>query len=171
MNLRAHSAARILRRLRHRVGFRGYFLLTLAAVDIFNGLAFVAPAGSVSAETNRYLAAAIPFDDVNLSNWTWAFAWWLVAAFCIVNAFKKGSDHWGFGPAIAIKVAYVVTFVYAAQHGLADGWRRVVIWSFVASSVWVMSRWPEPPRPIAVIAKEMDETAEIQRIRDGDTHA
>jgi hypothetical protein len=158
--------SRALRRLRHRIGFRGYFLLTLALVDVFAGLAFVRPASVASAETNNYLAKAIPFNDVNLANWTWAFAWWLVAAFCIVNAFKTERDHWGFGMAVAIKVAYVVTLVYATQHGMPDGWRRVVIWSFVASSVWVMSRWPEPARPLAVLIQEIEETTEIKRIHD-----
>jgi hypothetical protein len=155
---------RAIRSLRHRVGFRGYFLLTLGVVDIAMGLSFIRPGSPGIAVSNSYLAAAIPFHDLALSNWTWAFAWWLVAAFCFVNAFKVGRDHWGFGMAVAIKVAYVVASIYAVQHGQPDGWRRVIVWSFITSSVWVMSRWPEPARTLAELNREIEETGDIPGI-------
>lgn len=157
----------LVRHLVRRIGFRGYFLLTLAIVDIFQGLNFIRPGSTVQAQSNRYLADAVPFHNPEVANWTWAFAWWVVAAFCLYNTFKICRDHWGFITAIAIKVAYVASLVYGTLHGMPDGSRRIVIWAWFASTVWVMSRLPEPPWTLLDLDGELERTAEIPRAEEG----
>jgi hypothetical protein len=154
------------RRLRRRVGFRGYFLATLAIVDVFQGLNFIHPGSTGQALSNTYLADAIPFRNIEMSNWTWAFAWWLTAAFCLYNAFKRCKDHWGFIAAITIKVAYVVSLVYATMHDMPDGPRRIAIWAWITTAVWVMSRLPEPPYDLI----DLNEQYEQERTGEIPTH-
>jgi hypothetical protein len=157
----------LIRRLIHRVGFRGYFLATLALVDIFQGLNFIHPGSVVQAASNAYLADAIPFHEEETSVWTWAFAWWLTAAFCLVNAFRTTRDHWGFLAAIIIKVAYVVSLIYGSMHGMPDGPRRVVIWAWITTAVWVMSRLPEPPWDLIDFNEEIGHSGEIPAHGEG----
>ena len=158
---------RPLRTLIHRIGFRGYFLLTLAVVDVFQGLNFVQPGNPGQAQTNRYVGAAVPFDNPDTANWTWALAWWVVAAFCVYNAFKTTRDHWAFLMAIFIKVAYVTAMVYGSMHGMIDGPRRIVVWAWFASTVWVMSRLPEPPWTLIDLNEEIEDSIEILRRDQG----
>jgi hypothetical protein len=89
----------LIRRLIHRVGFRGYFLATLALVDIFQGLNFIHP-GSV-------------------------------------------------------------------VHGMPDGPRRVVIWAWITTAVWVMSRLPEPPWDLIDFNEEIGHSGEIPAHGEG----
>lgn len=155
-----------------RVGYRGYFLLTLAVVDVFQGLNFVRPGSSVQASSNVFIAEAIPFGDLDVRLWAWALAWWAVAVFCVWNAFKTSRDHWGYLSAIFIKVAYVTVLVYGTTHGMPDGWRRVTIWAWFASTVWVMSRLPEPPWTLidmdSGIREAQEHAAEVEKEEDGD---
>jgi hypothetical protein len=147
----------------HRIGFRGYFLATLAFVDVTQGFNFISPGSGAQAASNAYLADAIPFHEERTSLWVWAFAWWLTAAFCIVNAFRTTRDHWGFLAAIIIKVAYVVTLIYGSMHGMPDGTRRVIIWAWITTAVWVMSRLPEPPWELIELNGEIED---IERSRE-----
>jgi hypothetical protein len=114
----------------HRIGFRGYFLATLAIVDVFQGLNFVQPGSAGQVVTNSYLADAIPF-------------------------------HWGFLAGIIIKVAYVVSLIYGTMHGMPDGPRRVVIWMWILTAVWVMSRLPEPPWDLIEMNEDIERSGEI----------
>jgi hypothetical protein len=158
---------RLFRRLVRRVGFRGYFLLTLGIVDVFQGINFIRPGSPGQARSNAYLADAIPFHNPDTSNWTWAFAWWIVALFCFYNAFKKCRDHWGFIMGISIKVAYVVSLIYGTTHGMLDGPRRIAVWAWITTAVWVMSRLPEPPWTLIDFNEEMEHSGEIPKIRGG----
>jgi hypothetical protein len=154
----------------HRIGFRGYFLATLGIVDVFQGFNFIYPGSEAQAASNAYLADAIPFHQMETALWTWAFAWWLTAAFCFVNAFRITRDHWGFLAAIVIKVAYVVTLIYGTMHGMPDGPRRVAIWAWITTAVWVMSRLPEPPWDLIEMNEDIERSGEIllpPRNRDG----
>lgn len=162
-----------LKRLRRRVGFRGYFLATLAVVDVFQGFNFVRPGSLGQALSNAYLADAIPFPDLYVSLWIWAALWWTVAVICFYNAFKKCRDHWGFIAAITIKVAYVVTLIYATTNGMPDGPRRVAIWAWITTAVWVMSRLPEPPYDLIGLDEEYERerTGEIPTIGEGGERA
>lgn len=152
-------------RLMVRVGNRGQFLLLMGLLDVFIGYDFLHPSNAATALNNSYIARAIPIESYEASVWVWAFGWWMVAAFCIVNAFKH-DDHWGFGMAISIKVAYVVAALFAVQAGLPNASRLIVIWSVIAAIVWRIARWPEPSRPIEELAAEIEATGEVPPPRD-----
>lgn len=168
MDTRRHSRLpRPIRRLQHRIGYRGFFLITLGIVDTFQGWNFIEPGNPGQAVSNAYLARAIAFDDLEWSNWTWAVIWWIVAAFCFYNAFKKQRDHWGFLAAIFVKVFYVVALIYATSNGMSDGPRRIAVWTWFAITVWIMSRLPEPPWTLVDLNDEMED---IERSGELPTH-
>jgi hypothetical protein len=148
------------RRFPHRIGFRGFFLASLAILYVFQGLNFIFPGGTAQAAANVYLADAVPFPEYETSIWTWAFAWWLAAAFCIVNAVRT-RDYWGFLAALVIQVAYVVTLIYGTLHGMPDGPRLLVIWAWITVAVWLMSRLPEPPWNLIELNDEIGRSGEI----------
>jgi hypothetical protein len=156
----------VVRRLFRRIGFRGIDLLLLAAVDFAYGLSFVHPSDPGQRIVNGYLAAAIPFDDVALSMWTWAFMWWLTGAFCLVNAFRR-EDRWGYGMAIALKVGYVTAILYGNQHGMPNGTTRAIVWIFITGWVVAAARRAEPHRDIREVARELEETGDIPRYDGG----
>jgi hypothetical protein len=150
------------KRLTHRVGFRGTDLLMLAAVDFAYGHTFISPDPGQQV-TNGYLAAAIPFRDHEMSMWAWAFMWWITGAFCLINAFRR-EDQWGYGMAIALKVAFVTAILYGSAHGMPGASTRAIVWVFVTGWVVAAARRAEPRRDIVVVARELEETGELPRV-------
>lgn len=150
-------------RLRHRIGRRGYFLLTLAAVDFAFGYRFIVPDSVGQAMQNRWLAEIVPVHDHEVSLWIWALSWWMTGCFCLVNAFRR-QDAWGYGMAFSLKVAFVAANWLAGSQGMPGSTTRVLVWSFIASAVLVIAKWPEPRYSFPEVAQELENTGEIRRI-------
>jgi branched-subunit amino acid ABC-type transport system permease component len=152
----------VVRRLTHRVGFRGMTLLLLAAVDFAYGRTFIQPDPGQQV-VNDYLSAAIPFAGPEVSRWAWAIAWWITGLFCLVNAFRR-EDRWGYGMAIALKVAYIVAIVSGGLNGMPNSTVRGIVWGFITAWVVVEARRAEPHRDIGAVAREMEETGDLPRV-------
>lgn len=152
-------------RLARRVGRRGYFLLTLALVDFAYGQTFVWPADPGQRITNGYLIRLVPFVNAEAAPWFWALAWWITGLFCLVNAFRR-ADRWGYGMAVGLKIVYIGACLVAATEGMPNGTTRAIVWIFIASAVFLISTWPEAHRDIRTVAREMEESGEIPRVRD-----
>jgi hypothetical protein len=148
-----------------RIGRRGYFLLTLAAVDAAYGQTFVWPKDPNQRAVNQYLINLVPFLEDGAAAWAWALAWWITGAFCLVNAFRR-EDRWGYGMAVGLKIIYVGACLVAASEGMPNGTTRAIVWIFIASAVFLISTWPEAHRDIRTVAREMEESGEIPRVRD-----
>jgi hypothetical protein len=151
--------------LARRIGRRGYFLLTLALVDFAYGRTFVWPADPGARVVNGYLTELVPFAADGAAAWVWMMAWWVVGAFCLVNAFRR-EDRWGYGMAVGIKIIYVGALTVAASEGMPNGTTRALVWMFIASAVFLISTWPEARRDIQDVAAEMERTGELPRVRE-----
>lgn len=150
----------------HRIGYRGSTLLLLAAVDCAYGRTFIR--GDESQEiANRYLYQSLPFSDPRVSQWAWALAWWITGLFCLVNAFRR-DDRWGYGMAVALKVAYVLAILYGGTLGMPNASTRSIVWTFIAAWVFIEARRAEPRRDIGEVARDM-ESGEVDG--DGDRDA
>lgn len=163
---RIRSIVSPVRGLGRRIGFRGATLLLLALVDFAYARTFIHPDPGQEI-ANRYLSAAMPFSDPAISRWTWALAWWITGLFCLVNAFRR-NDRWGYGMAVALKVAYVLAILYGGTLGMPNASTRGVVWTFIAAWVLIESRRAEPHRDIGEVAREMEETGEIPKPEGGD---
>lgn len=149
----------VARRLVRRIGYRGATLLTLVVLDLAIGRTFVAP-DPAQREVNAYLAAAIPSSDPKIVAWAWAWAWWITGLFCLVNAFRR-EDRWGYGMAIALKVAYVVAVVNGGINGMPGSTTRALVWGCIAAWLVLEARRAEPHRDIGEMAREMEQTGEL----------
>jgi len=155
-----------IRHLAHRVGFRGYFLLMLAVVDFAYGMTFLRPDEAGQAITNRYLAEALPVDNLTAAAWIWACAWWVTGLICLVNAFRR-EDFWGYAAALALKVAYLTAVGYGALHGMPNATTRLIVWGFIAGLVVAEARRPEPTRDIFTVSRELDQTGGLPPGEEG----
>jgi hypothetical protein len=151
--------------LRHQVGRRGYFLLTLAVIDAYYGWVFVSPETPSMAMQNRFLADVIPFATPAVALWVWAIGWWTTGAVCLVTAFRV-DDRFGYGAAFSLKIAWIAANALAGFEGMPGAWTRVIVWSFVASSVLVIAKWPEPRHSLPEIIEEIQNSGEMPRVFD-----
>lgn len=145
MLARLHRAVHIpvIHRIIRRIGRRGYFLLTLCAVDILVGWNFLYPDSESRALQNARMAEIIPLDSSSASQAVWAVLWWITAGFCLVNAFRR-EDRWGFGAAVALKVLWSATYVFSAiEYSQSTGYVGAAIWVWIATLVLAVSTWPE----------------------------
>jgi hypothetical protein len=156
----------LLARLVHRVGYRGFILLTLAVVDFAYGRTFVWTDDPGARITNSYLVNAIPIADHVAGQWLWLTAWWGTGLFCLVNAFRR-NDHWGYGMAVALKILYVGAIVLAGERGMPNATTRLIVWTWIAVMVFVEARRGEPGRDIGAVARDLD-TGGIPRVTNGD---
>lgn len=124
------------KRVRHRVGHRGAFLLFLALLDWALAYALLTlPPAAVAAQ---HLVPPATF---------WAGAWVFVGAVCVVGAFVR-EDRFAYAGAAGIKAAWAAVSVrtWLAGH-TPQGWVAVVIWLAFAVTVLLISSWPEPQAP------------------------
>jgi hypothetical protein len=125
-----------------RVGFRGATLLWLAFLDVIYGLSLVFPAPQVSrSASSRWIAEIAPLP-------AWGALWLLVAAVLIWCAFRR-KDAPAFAAAVSIKVVWASLTTAGWILGEVDrGWVSGVVWAVFAGWAALVSRWPEPPKPL-----------------------
>jgi hypothetical protein len=148
--------------LRHQVGRRGYFLLTLAVIDVYYGYSFIHPDSPAIASQNSYMLDVIPLTSHAQALWVWAAGWWMTAAFCLVSAFRT-NDRLGYGMAFSLKIAWISANALAGFDGMPGAFTRCVVWSFIASSVLVIAKWPEPRHSLPEVIAEISSTGELPR--------
>lgn len=167
--MRSLHPRRLWEPLKHQVGRRGYFLLTLAVVDFAYGWMIVFPDTPAQRAQNVWLAEVIPGLDTGPSLWVWAIGWWVTGAFCLVNAFRK-DDRLGYGVAFSLKVAWTAANAVAGFGGMPGSATRCLVWGFFASCVLVIAKWPEPRNSLPEIVREIEQSGEIPRVgrADGD---
>jgi hypothetical protein len=148
----------------YRVGRRGYFLLLLALVDAVLGYRMIRPESPGQAEQNHFMGSVIDSLDHCMALWFWACLWWATGLVCLFNVLRK-QDYSGFGAACAMKVVWVAGNIAAGIDGM-PGWQlRAVVWAFIASTVLVVARWPEPHNSFPEVLADFENTADGSRSR------
>lgn len=153
--------------LRHRVGRRGFFLLTLAVVDFIYGRSLVYPETEAQALSNRWLADVIPGLGQQESLWLWAITWWVVGALCAINSLLR-SDVWAYSAAFALKVAWVAANAVAGLSGMPGAINRCLVWGFIAACVLMIASWPEPRNSLPEVFRDIEQSGEIPRMGSDD---
>lgn len=122
------------KRLIHRVGHRGSYLLFLSLVFLGYGY-------SLFFENNPRIHHVNLFIDPRL----WGTAWLIVGAICIIQAFAL-QDRIAFALSASILVAWGL--IMLASWLLTDtdpfGWLSACIWLGFAAITSIVSYWPEP---------------------------
>jgi hypothetical protein len=129
-------------RLRRRIGRRGAALLVFAFIDLVIGWSLLdgtAQAQARAVPAYAAMLAVAPFV-------VWGVAWVTVGAVCVVQAFAR-FDRVGYGAAIGIKVVWAGCFLASFLFFEAPrAWLGAATWAVLASLVYLVSGWPEPPR-------------------------
>lgn len=125
------------RRLTHRVGRRGAFLLFLSFVDAIYALSLAAPTADARRNpTFMFIAHSAPL-------WAWAALWGCVSAVCFVGAFLR-HDRWAFAAAMFLKVLFGVTLLGAQLVAHIDrAYVGAAVWLVFAAVTYLISTWPE----------------------------
>ena len=110
-------------------GYRGMFLLLLAAFDVFYGLYLV-------------LGAPLQFAPL-IPERAWGIIWLAVAA-ALAEGALLGERRWHFALAVALKTAWAMEFFRLQHlHGSLE-WTRGGYFLALAGLVLLASAWPEP---------------------------
>ncbi len=119
-----------MKRLLHRIGHRGAFLLFLAVLDVLFGYALLQP-------------HVILFRTI-LSSTEWSALWLGTGTICLIQAFMKW-DRIAFTLAIGLKTAWGMLMLHwwLVQHQPL-GWISIIIWWSFAAVIGVVASWPEP---------------------------
>jgi hypothetical protein len=127
------------RRLCHRVGRRGIFLLFLAFLDLASAARLIWPDPQTTTSVSyQYLASIVPLV-------AWAGLWALVAVVCAVYAFLP-QDAVAFGMAAFLKFLWALVYLVGwLAVGVPQGYFSVALWAFAGLVVLVISTWPEVP--------------------------
>lgn len=128
-----------IRRLRHRVGRRGAFLLFLWLLDwvYAYGLAFPTPR-ALSNPTSIFLMHIMPLGH-------WAFAWGAVGTVCLFYAFRS-IDAPAYAAATLLKVTWATTFLLGwIFAGVERGYLSTAIFGAFAAVIMLISTWPDDP--------------------------
>lgn len=125
---------------RFRVGRRGAALLFFAFLDMYYGVSLLAPTKEArSSSAMMWVASILPL-------WVWSLGWFLVAALCMVDAFRQ-HDRIAFSAAMGIKMLWAGIYVGAQLAGVLErGFAGAAIWLALAALVGLLSSWPEPPQ-------------------------
>lgn len=126
----------MIRRLGHRLGRRGAFLLFLAGLDVVISISLYAPPDPQPPSVS-YVAGLAPL-------WAWGTLWACCAVLCAVNALRR-VDRVGYGAAMAVKVLWGLSLAGGALTGhIPRGMFSAAVWLTFAAVVWLISTWPEP---------------------------
>jgi hypothetical protein len=143
MPVSSSSLGGLWRRVRHRIGRRGAFLLALFLLDTGNAARLTWPSReTLASPTVQFLSGVAPLP-------LWGAAWGAVGALCLIQAFMT-SDRVAFTSASALKVAWALVHVGAWLAGVAQAWWSAVIWLVMAGVVHVIATWPEHPDAVGV---------------------
>jgi hypothetical protein len=114
-----------------RLGRRGTALLFFTLVDIIYGF------GLLTAP--RPLVPFYAWMNDIMPLLLWAYVWWLVAAICLIYAFRI-HDTAAFMSAVALKVAWGMTALFGWMAGAIDrGYLSAVIWLAFAAFVFLIA--------------------------------
>ncbi len=120
-----------------RLGRRGSALLAMAVLDVFYGIRLITvdPGGS---DFYRWLDAAVPL-------LFWGVLWLVVAALCLLSAFRPTNDRAGFLAGLLIKILWSALNIIGYLTGeVFDGWMWAVIWTGFAVIIGIITGWAEP---------------------------
>jgi hypothetical protein len=133
MNLSVH-----LKRMTHRLGFRGAFLLFLAELDLVTALTLIFPTPrTLQTPIYVFLNLIAPLD-------IWGCLWGVTGMLCLVYAFRR-DDAPGYAAAMFIKVLWAAMFLLSWAFAHVElGLLGMFVWVSFALVVGLISRWPEP---------------------------
>jgi hypothetical protein len=121
-----------------RLGYRGAFLLFLAAIDVVYGWFLVNPTPEQT-RTSQFV-----WRDHIMPTEAWGVIWLTVAFILAVSAFLK-QDRIGYAAAIALKLGWAFIAAVAALSGsVQGGWSSVAIWGGFAGLTIMESGRAEP---------------------------
>jgi hypothetical protein len=137
-------------KLRHRIGHRGTFLITIGIYDIFYGW-YLAIGGQIQ---------ALPLIGEN----PWGWIWISTGIFLIAGAFTK-RDAIFFTLAIFIKVVWALEYFRLdyVEH-IPDDWLRGCYWLALSCAILAAAWWPEPIHLTHPAEPTTENT--VQRARD-----
>lgn len=135
MSWLTHAAARV----GARVGRRGYTLLVLGIFDELYALSIPA-ADTTRTATARWLAHVLPLD-------AWAALWAAAGIVLVISAFLD-RDQVGFATAELLKAGWALVYLVGwIWHDVYRAWVSFVVWTLVASWLFIISTWPEKQWP------------------------
>lgn len=121
-----------------RLGYRGAFLLFLAAIDVVYGWFLINPTPE-QARTTQFV-----WRDHILPSEAWGAIWLTVAAILVVSALMR-QDRVGYAAAIALKVGWAFIAAMSGLTGHTQGsWTAVAIWGGFAGLTIMESGRAEP---------------------------
>lgn len=124
-----------------RLGYRGAFLLFLAAIDLLYGWAAM-----IHPTAESRLTSAFIWRDRFMPAEAWGSIWVVVGSALLISAFMR-QDRIGYALAIALKIGWATVAALGGIIGHVQGaWSAVAIWGGVAGMTILVSGWPEPVR-------------------------
>jgi hypothetical protein len=124
------------RRLAHRIGRRGCFLLFLALVDVLIAYSMTPFTAVAQLPLYRHFTEYLPLQ-------VWAAIWTAVGLTCAVQAFAH-RDHFAFALASALKFTWAALYLSAwTIDDIPRGWVGAVIWIGFGGVTAIIASWPE----------------------------
>jgi hypothetical protein len=121
-----------------RLGYRGAFLLFLAAIDLVYGWFLINPTPEQE-RTTQFI-----WRDHIMPTQAWGVIWLCVAVVLVSTAFLR-QDRIGYAAAVALKVGWSFIAAIAGLTGHVQGaWTTVAIWGGFAALTILESGRPEP---------------------------
>lgn len=116
---------------RHKIGYRGAFLLFLVFLDLLYGWAMV---------DNQ-----LSDHPITVLTWhEWGIAWIAVGLFLLTGVFSK-VDRAQYTAAIAFKAFWVAALIQDEMiNHVKGGGIDAIIWAGVVAVIFLISSWPEP---------------------------
>lgn len=120
-------ALRIIKKVAHRVGRRGFWLLIVAGL----ALAFTASLLRPSAGQVATFGGVVPL-------WVWAVLWLTAALVCVVDAFRS-RDEVAYAVAVGLWASWSLMSLTAWALGLsARGWLGAIIYAGFSLMSWMI---------------------------------
>jgi hypothetical protein len=134
-----------------RLGYRGTFLIGLAALDVFYGVSFMNP------DSTTKLTPAYVWRDHIMPSPVYGLIWIVAGIIIGINAFMR-QDRIGYGLAIAIKMGWAFLALISWISGnVHNGWVSVVIWGVFGYVTISESTRGEPLRTHEVTFIDMED--------------
>ena len=128
-----------------KLGHRGMFLLLLGVVEITYGGGLLAAARTPPARLHWWPGSTGELGGLPLN--LWGTVWVLIGTLCLLTAWTA-ADRIGYAAAVLLNCGWSA---FAVQRWLttseAGAWSPAAIYTGIAVGVFLVSGWPEPPKP------------------------